>query len=224
MKLATLNQRVRGSSPWRRTNWALTCANILGLRSRVSVSGWSRQVRPGRRGGAYLGKPAATLQHSALTATDSAQAGSDPEGAARNGLWGLSFIRCDRLRTSAAFGHVWVRSDAQPAALRIPPAPTYATGYPDLHGADRGAQSSWVFQPVASTSRLLFTMADKTVNTATSLKILRQPIRSRSSVPPFRVTSISMTRTSQEIYLLVYSSAKAVHAYNKLIDELFPGL
>ena len=76
-------------------------------------------MRPGRRGGAYLGKPAATLQHSALTATDSAQAGSDPEGAARNGLWGLSFIRCDRLRTSAAFGHVWVRSDAQPAALRI---------------------------------------------------------------------------------------------------------
>ncbi|HEX8761666.1 MAG TPA: hypothetical protein VF734_17220, partial [Pseudonocardiaceae bacterium] len=55
-----------------------------------------------------------------------------------------------------------------------PPAPTYDTGYPDRHGADRGVRSSWVFQPVDSTSRLLFTMADPTVNTATSLKILRQ--------------------------------------------------
>jgi cellulose biosynthesis protein BcsQ len=68
-------------------------------------------------------------------------------------------------------------------------------------------------------------MADKIVNTATSLKILRQPYTKQvfnTAIP--RNVDIRDAHFARKYIFSFNSSAKAAHAYNKLIDELFPGL
>jgi chromosome partitioning protein len=69
----------------------------------------------------------------------------------------------------------------------------------------------------------LFTMSDPTINTETSLKLLRQAYTRQvfTTVIP-RNTDIRDAHFQKQDIFAFNPHAKAAHAYSKLIDELFP--
>jgi chromosome partitioning protein len=69
----------------------------------------------------------------------------------------------------------------------------------------------------------LFTMSDPTINTEISLKLLRQTYTGQvyTTVIP-RNTDIRDAHFNKQDIFAFAPQAKAAHAYNKLIDELFP--
>src|SRR4051794_2865119 len=69
----------------------------------------------------------------------------------------------------------------------------------------------------------LFTMSDPTINTATSLQILRQTYTKKvfNIVIPRNVDIRDAHFNKKDIFSF-NPHAKSAHAYNKLIDELFP--
>ena len=69
----------------------------------------------------------------------------------------------------------------------------------------------------------LFTMSDPTINTATSLQILRQTYTKKvfNTVIPRNVDIRDAHFNKKDIFSF-NPHAKSAHAYNKLIDELFP--
>jgi chromosome partitioning protein len=70
----------------------------------------------------------------------------------------------------------------------------------------------------------LFTMSDPTINTKTSLQVLRQTYTDRvfSTVIP-RNTDVRDAHFNKQDVFSFNPDAKASHAYNKLIDEIFYG-
>lgn len=78
------------------------------------------------------------------------------------------------------------------------------------------------FNPALTLLGFLFTMSDPTVNTKTSLQVLRQTYTDKvfSTVIP-RNTDIRDAHFSRKDIFSFSPDAKAAHAYNKLIDELF---
>lgn len=80
------------------------------------------------------------------------------------------------------------------------------------------------FNPKLTLLGFLFTMSDPTVNTKTSLQVLRQTYTDRvfSSVIP-RNTDVRDAHFNKQDIFSFSPDAKAAHAYNKLIDELFYG-
>lgn len=80
------------------------------------------------------------------------------------------------------------------------------------------------FNPPLRLLGFLFTMSDPTVNTKTSLQVLRQTYTDKvfSTVIP-RNTDIRDAHFSKKDIFTFSPEAKASHAYNKLIDEIFYG-
>ncbi len=78
------------------------------------------------------------------------------------------------------------------------------------------------FNPELKLLGFLFTMSDPTVNTKTSLQVLRQTYTDKvfNTVIP-RNTDIRDAHFSRKDIFSFSPDAKAAHAYNKLIDELF---
>lgn len=78
------------------------------------------------------------------------------------------------------------------------------------------------FNPQIKLRGFLFTMSDPTINTATSLQILRQTYTKQvyNTVIPRNVDIRDAHFNKQDIFSF-NPNAKAAHAYNKLIDELF---
>jgi chromosome partitioning protein len=81
------------------------------------------------------------------------------------------------------------------------------------------------FNPRIVLRGFLFTMSDPTVNTTTSLRILRQTYTKQvfNTVIPRNVDIRDAHFNKKDIFSF-NPHAKAAHAYNKLIDELFPTL
>jgi chromosome partitioning protein len=79
-----------------------------------------------------------------------------------------------------------------------------------------------VFNPQLDLVGFLFTMADPTINSTTSLQILRQTYADkvlRSVIP--RNTDLRDAHFNKQDIFVYSPEAKAAHAYNKLIHELF---
>jgi chromosome partitioning protein len=81
------------------------------------------------------------------------------------------------------------------------------------------------FNPGIQLFGFLFTMSEPTVNTKTSLQILRQTYTDRvfAAVIPRNVEIKDAHFNRQDIFAF-NPHAKAAHAYNKLIDEMSPDL
>ena len=79
------------------------------------------------------------------------------------------------------------------------------------------------FHPKIQLRGFLFTMSDPTVNTATSLQILRQTYTKQvfNTVIPRNVDIRDAHFNKKDIFSF-NPHAKSAHAYSKLIDELFP--
>jgi chromosome partitioning protein len=79
------------------------------------------------------------------------------------------------------------------------------------------------FNSTLELSGFLFTMSDPTINTETSLKLLRQTYTRQvfTTVIP-RNTDIRDAHFQKQDIFAFNPRAKAAHAYNELIDELFP--
>jgi chromosome partitioning protein len=79
-----------------------------------------------------------------------------------------------------------------------------------------------VFNPALTLGGFLFTMSDPTINTETSLKLLRQTYTGQvfTTVIPRNVDIRDAHFNKQDIFAFS-PHAKAAHAYGKLIDELF---
>lgn len=80
------------------------------------------------------------------------------------------------------------------------------------------------FNPNLKLLGFLFTMSDPTVNTKTSLQVLRQTYTNKvfSTVIP-RNTDLRDAHFNKQDIFTHSPDAKAAHAYNKLIDEIFYG-
>jgi len=80
------------------------------------------------------------------------------------------------------------------------------------------------FNPHLNLLGFLFTMSDPTVNTKSSLQVLRQTYTEKvfNTVIP-RNTDIRDAHFSKQDIFSFSPDAKAAHAYNKLIDEIFYG-
>ena len=81
-----------------------------------------------------------------------------------------------------------------------------------------------IFNPSLRILGYLFTMADPTINSQSSLKILRQAYGNdvlRTVIP--RNTDIRDAHMEKQDIFTFRPDAKSAHAYNKLIDELFYG-
>lgn len=80
------------------------------------------------------------------------------------------------------------------------------------------------FNPYLKLLGFLFTMSDPTVNTKSSLQVLRQTYTENvfNTVIP-RNTDIRDAHFSKQDIFSFSPDAKAAHAYNKLIDEIFYG-
>lgn len=78
------------------------------------------------------------------------------------------------------------------------------------------------FNPTLELFGFLFTMSDTTINTETSLQILRQSYTDKvfNTVIPRNVDVRDAHFNKQDIFAY-NATAKAAHAYNKLITELF---
>src|SRR3954468_8846852 len=79
------------------------------------------------------------------------------------------------------------------------------------------------FNPAIQLRGFLFTMADPTINSTTSLRILRQTYTKQvfNTVIPRNVDIRDAHFNKKDIFSF-NPHAKSAHAYNKLIDELFP--
>lgn len=79
-----------------------------------------------------------------------------------------------------------------------------------------------VFNPLLDLMGFLFTMSDPTINTSTSLQILRQTYTDKviKTVIP-RNTDLRDAHFSKQDIFAFNPEAKAAQAYNKLIHELF---
>ncbi len=79
-----------------------------------------------------------------------------------------------------------------------------------------------LFNPGLHLAGFLFTMSDPTINTATSLRLLRQTYTGQvlATVIP-RNTDIRDAHMNKQDIFAFSPHAKAAHAYNKLISELF---
>ncbi len=79
-----------------------------------------------------------------------------------------------------------------------------------------------IFNPGLHLAGFLFTMSDPTINTATSLRLLRQTYTGQvlATVIP-RNTDIRDAHMNKQDIFAFSPHAKAAHAYNKLISELF---
>jgi chromosome partitioning protein len=79
-----------------------------------------------------------------------------------------------------------------------------------------------VFNPLLELLGFLFTMSDPTINTSTSLKILRQTYTDQvlKTVIP-RNTDLRDAHFSKQDIFAFNPNAKAAQAYTRLIDELF---
>jgi chromosome partitioning protein len=80
------------------------------------------------------------------------------------------------------------------------------------------------FNPGLKLLGFLFTMSDPTVNTKTSLQVLRQTYTTKvfSTVIP-RNTDLRDAHFNKQDIFSFSPEAKAAHAYQKLIDEIFYG-
>ena len=78
------------------------------------------------------------------------------------------------------------------------------------------------FNPALELGGFLFTMSDPTINTETSLKLLRQTYTGQvfTTIIP-RNTDVRDAHFNKQDIFAFAPHAKAAHAYNKLIDELF---
>jgi chromosome partitioning protein len=78
------------------------------------------------------------------------------------------------------------------------------------------------FNPLLELTGFLFTMSDPTINTSTSLQILRQTYTDKvlKTVIP-RNTDLRDAHFSKQDIFAYNPEAKAAQAYNKLIHELF---
>ena len=82
-----------------------------------------------------------------------------------------------------------------------------------------------LFNPALALRGFLFTMHDPTINSKTSLQVLRQTYTDlvfKSVIP--RNTDIRDATFNRKDIFEFNPEAKAAHAYNSLIDELFPSL
>jgi chromosome partitioning protein len=81
------------------------------------------------------------------------------------------------------------------------------------------------FNPTIDLFGFLFTMSEPTVNTKTSLQILRQTYTDKvfAAVIP-RNVEIKDAHFNRKDIFAFNPHAKSAHAYNKLIDEMFPEL
>jgi chromosome partitioning protein len=79
------------------------------------------------------------------------------------------------------------------------------------------------FNPAILLRGFLFTMADPTINSTTSLRILRQTYTKQvfNTVIPRNVDIRDAHFNKKDIFTF-NARSKSAHAYNKLIDELFP--
>jgi chromosome partitioning protein len=86
------------------------------------------------------------------------------------------------------------------------------------------AEVQGYFNPDLKLQGFLFNMSDPTVNTKTSLQVLRQTYTNKvfSTVIP-RNTDMRDAHFSKQDIFSFNPDAKTAHAYNKLIDELFYG-
>ncbi len=80
-----------------------------------------------------------------------------------------------------------------------------------------------IFNPGLKLLGYLFTMSDPTINSSTSLQILRQTYTNEvlKTVIP-RNTDLRDAHFNKQDIFSFNPDAKAAHAYQKLINELFP--